>query len=587
MDDKQICFCFEDVEEPCDECKIRNLFMAPETTCDDTLPSIQQTVPKSHADQQPEFIGFIRDNTVSDDEVSGASDSDETVDEIRDGANHSRHTVFPRHNVARWKPRRHAQQQGGETHCLYDNNRYWERINQDSNHGPSCARVSAGLVPILGALFHECKIAVVPADLLPTQGRLKIGSTLAKPESREIHHNEMLHGVEYEVRITRFSKPAGYVPSMTTTNFDHIPRQKLPSLRAALTHLLLFLGSRGDRRSTYRMYRGYITRNNGSGGTQQIEVLFGVVRFPSRVADPATATEARMVNLTSDDAPLATVPSVDGPDSWRRFCLGPFRAVWQDIVVRGFEYESYEPDVQGHFMPPPANLLHAGPGPSAGPLGPLANVPNAAVLNASSSSASSSSASSSGASSSGASGPPASGPAASGPATPPTRRDIFLAQQAGRGGTVRPRQPAAATSSLLINELLTSSTPPPFPTVPGIPTLGGSAPGPRGHPRGSSSCGGPSCGTATAVSSGGATTISHGPGYTSVSHGGAAAARGAGPTAVRPPRLAGFAAGGGQSLNTSQPMPPPVTSTAPGQTKNTMAIARASEVGSSDGSISA
>ncbi|KAK7714042.1 hypothetical protein SLS63_011846 [Diaporthe eres] len=208
----------------------------------------------------------------------------------------------------------------------------WRKIAPDSTHGRGCALVWAGLLPIIGEFFYECQVSVIPENGNHTDGETQLGRWFATKASLTRFQAEMGSNEKYEVRVSKFGQKKGLSAHMTSGRFDYIPLSE--SMAVAVRHLLLYLGSGRDRRSSYRIYHDSFSRT-GEGGIREYKTLFGMVRFPWS-PEPHTATTARMINLTDNDAYPA--PDLDwGSASWRRFCDTPLKHTWEEIRMRHFQ----------------------------------------------------------------------------------------------------------------------------------------------------------------------------------------------------------------------------------------------------------
>ncbi|KAK7710308.1 hypothetical protein SLS64_005893 [Diaporthe eres] len=224
------------------------------------------------------------------------------------------------------------QGQSGGTSVLHRRATVWRKIAPDSTHGRGCALVWAGLLPIIGEFFYECQVSVIPENGNHTDGETQLGRWFATKASLTRFQAEMGSNEKYEVRVSKFGQKKGLSAHMTSGRFDYIPLSE--SMAVAVRHLLLYLGSGRDRRSSYRIYHDSFSRT-GEGGIREYKTLFGMVRFPWS-PEPHTATTARMINLTDNDAYPA--PDLDwGSASWRRFCDTPLKHTWEEIRMRHFQ----------------------------------------------------------------------------------------------------------------------------------------------------------------------------------------------------------------------------------------------------------
>lgn len=238
-------------------------------------------------------------------------------------------------------------QNRGKRSLLYASNRFWERIGRNASHGRSCVLVSAGLIPIIGAFFHECKITAIPKNGTYEDGRTRIGRNWADRTLMLKFRREMEAGLEYQVRVSDFGGINQSASLMTASHFKHFPRDKLPSLAAAVKHLLLYLGSRRDKHYSYRFYHDSQTEGQGREA-HHVQILFGMVRFPTS-PDPRAATTARMVNVVIGEP--VTMPTMhNGIASWHEFCDGRFRNHWEEITLSRFRYEKYRKGEHHRFI---------------------------------------------------------------------------------------------------------------------------------------------------------------------------------------------------------------------------------------------
>lgn len=268
------------------------------------------------------------------------------------------------------------QGQIGRTPVFHRRATVWRNIAQDGTHGQGCALVWAGLLPIIGEFFYECQVVVIPENGNHTDGETQLGRWFATEASLTRFQTEMLSKKKYEVRVSKFGQNKGLRAHMTAGRFDYIPLSE--NMATAVRHLLLYLGSGRDKRSSYRIYHDSFSRA-GEGGIRKYQTLFGMVRFPWS-PEPHTATTARMINLTHNDAYPA--PDLDwGSASWRRFCDSPFKDTWEEIRMRHFQYETYwvegQRPVRPRDLPPSHTPPGSPPAPSPRPSVPPASIPPA------------------------------------------------------------------------------------------------------------------------------------------------------------------------------------------------------------------
>lgn len=256
---------------------------------------------------------------------------------------------------------------------LYRHDVLWTQIRQDATHSRGCALVCAGLLPIIGAFFYECKVTYIPVD---GEAKTKIGWALASDHCLKKYRAEMVDGKPYKVRVSKFGRPMDpRRPLITSREFDYIPVPEMPSMATAVRHLLLYLGSGRDRDSSYRIYQETTTSGGGGDALQEHQSLFGMVRFPWS-PEPHTATTARMINIMPGETFPAPTLNRRG-DSWRDFCNCRLKDTWRDIRMQDFRYETYNVIEQRQFRPqglpssrtPPGNP----PAPSPRPSVPLAD----------------------------------------------------------------------------------------------------------------------------------------------------------------------------------------------------------------------
>ncbi|KAG6354600.1 hypothetical protein INS49_004618 [Diaporthe citri] len=268
------------------------------------------------------------------------------------------------------------QEQTGRAPVLYRRATVWGRITPDDTHGHGCALVWAGLLPIIGEFFYECQVTAIPENGSHTDGETQLGRWYATRESVTRFQTEMVSNKRYEVRVSRFGQKKGLSAHMTSGRFDFIPLSE--SMAVAIRHLLLYLGSGRDKRSSYRIYHDYLSRAS-EGGIRKYSTLFGMARFPWS-PEPHTATTARMINLAFDDAYPA--PDLDwGSASWRHFCDSPLKDTWEEVRMRHFQYETYKAEERRRRRPrdlPPSDTPPGSPpAPSPRPSIPPASIPSA------------------------------------------------------------------------------------------------------------------------------------------------------------------------------------------------------------------
>lgn len=220
---------------------------------------------------------------------------------------------------------------------LYRRAVLWTQIPRGATHSRGCALVCAGLLPIIGAFFYECKVTYIPMN---GEARTKIGWALASDHCLKKYRAEMVDDKRYKVRVSKFGQPMDLRRArITSREFDYISVPEMASMATAVRHLLLYLGSGRDRDSSYRMYHESTTSSSGRDALQEHQSLFGMVRFPWS-PEPHTATMARMINIT----PGKTFPAPTlnrRSDSWHDFCNCRLKDTWRDIRMQNFRYETY------------------------------------------------------------------------------------------------------------------------------------------------------------------------------------------------------------------------------------------------------
>lgn len=265
------------------------------------------------------------------------------------------------------------QGQTGGPSILYQRATVWRQIAPDSTHGRGCALVWAGLLPIIGEFFYECQVVVIPENGKHTDGETQLGVWFATKASLTRFQTEMVSNKKYEVRVSKFGQKKGLSAHMTSGRFDYIPLSE--SMAVAVRHLLLYLGSGRDRRSSYRIYHDSFSRTS-EDGIREYKTLFGMARFPWS-PEPHTATTARMINLTDNDAYPA--PELDwGSASWRHFCDSPLKDTWEEVRMRHFQYETYKVEEQRRYRPRHLPPSHTPPG-SPPELARRPSVPRASI----------------------------------------------------------------------------------------------------------------------------------------------------------------------------------------------------------------
>lgn len=255
---------------------------------------------------------------------------------------------------------------------LYRRAVLWTQIPRDATHSRGCALVCAGLIPIIGAFFYECKITYIPVN---GEAKTQIGWKLASDHRLKKYRAEMVDDKRYKVRVSRFGQPMDPRRArITSREFDYISVPEMPSMATAVRHLLLYLGSGRDRESSYRVYHETTTTSGGHDALREHQSLFGMVRFPW-APEPHTATTARMINIT----PGKTFPAPTlnrRSDSWRNFCNCRLKDTWEDIRMQDFRYETYKVDEQRQFRPQGLPPSHIPPGSPPAP-SPRPSVPPA------------------------------------------------------------------------------------------------------------------------------------------------------------------------------------------------------------------
>lgn len=234
----------------------------------------------------------------------------------------------------------------------------WTQIPRDAAHSRGCALVCAGLLPIIGAFFYECKVTYIPVN---GEAKSKVGWALASDDCLKKYRAEMADDKRYKVRVSRFGQPMDPQRArITSREFDYISVPEMPFMDTAVRHLLLYLGSGRDRDSSYRIYHESTTTSGGYDALREEQTLFGMVRFPWS-PEPHTATTARMINITPDETtPKPTLNRRS--DSWRDFCNCRLKDTWKDIRMRDFRYETYNVDEQRQFRPQGLPPSHTPPG---------------------------------------------------------------------------------------------------------------------------------------------------------------------------------------------------------------------------------
>lgn len=241
---------------------------------------------------------------------------------------------------------------------LYRRAMLWTQIPRDATHSRGCALVCAGLLPIIGAFFYECKVTYIPVN---GEAKTQIGWALARDRCLKKYRAEMVDDKRYTVRVSKFGQPMDLRrPRITSREFDHTSVPEIPFMATAVRHLLLYLGSGRDRDSSYRIYNETTTSSSGRDELREDQSLFGMVRFPWS-PEPHTATTARMINITPDEtAPKPTLNRRS--DSWRDFCNCRLKDTWEDIRMQDFRYETYKVDEQRQFRPQNLPPPHTPPG---------------------------------------------------------------------------------------------------------------------------------------------------------------------------------------------------------------------------------
>lgn len=270
------------------------------------------------------------------------------------------------------------QGQIGRPPVIYRRATVWAQIAPDNTHGRSCALVWAGLLPVIGEFFYECQVVAIPENGTHADGETQLGRWFATKASRTRFQTEMLSNKKYEVRISKFGQKKGLSAHMTSGRFDYIPLSK--SMAVAVKHLLLYLASGRDKRSSYRIYHDSFSRAS-EGGVRKYQTLFGMVRSPWWRQPDRTKT-ARMINLAFNDA--FPVPDLArGSASWRLFCDSGFKDTWEEIRMRDFDYETYKTEEQRRRRPRDFPYSDTPPGvppaPPPPPSLPPASIPPAPI----------------------------------------------------------------------------------------------------------------------------------------------------------------------------------------------------------------
>lgn len=355
MDEEYLCFCqWDDLEQKllycCPGCSKKGA--SQKTPWATTQPIVPAPAPppnrsRENADERVDYTS------------SGFDDEDMLAESAhKEEAKYAR-TIIPTNALHRpLNSQEVALYRKGRLHRasrLYRRVRLWEPIAPDATRGPGWALVCAGLVPIIGAFFYECDVAIIPVDGGNRVSKRHIGFKLIGKVSMEKYQAEMVDNQRYQVKVSKFGQQLDGRGRMTSCKFNYISLGEMRYMAIAVRHLLLYLGSGRDQHSSYLIYHDKILHGEGHNALRKYLILFGMARFPWSPT-PREANTARMINIAPNDT--VPRPSLDsGSASWHRFCDSRFKDSSQEIRMRDFQYETYKVEEQRRFwqrgLPPP------------------------------------------------------------------------------------------------------------------------------------------------------------------------------------------------------------------------------------------